>query len=89
MTNEQVERLLDIADRYVRVEEHKLRLTVDQLRVRNDHEERAVAAQEKLAEGQTVSISSANMTAKVEYKRDPGDAGANCNSDASVPQPGE
>lgn len=58
----QMERLLDIADRYVTVEETKLKLTVEQLKFRNEQDERVTKAQEKLAEGMIVtgSVSHSN-----------------------------
>lgn len=66
MTSEQIDSLLSIADRYVRVEEAKYQLTIAQLAIRNAHEERAVAAQEKAADGK-VTLTGATMSAKVEH----------------------
>jgi hypothetical protein len=55
MTNEQVDQLIALLGRYVYVEEQKLQLTIQQLRVRNAVEERSVKALEKQADGLKVS----------------------------------
>jgi hypothetical protein len=49
MDNTQTDRLLNLIERYVLVEEAKLRIGLDQLAVRNKLDERAVAAQEHTA----------------------------------------
>jgi len=48
-------RLLDLIERFVVIEERKLMLTIEQLKVRNMLETRAVAAQEQQAKGLRVS----------------------------------
>lgn len=55
MTSDQFDRLLGILDRYVTMEEQKFAIGVEQLSVRNAMDEKAVAAQEKMAEGVKIS----------------------------------
>lgn len=51
MDSHQVDRLIELLERYVRVEEAKLQLAYQQLAVRNKLEERTTLALEKQADG--------------------------------------
>ena len=55
MTSQQVDRMLILLERYVIVEEIKLQLAIDTLKIRNALEERTTTAVEKQAEGMKIT----------------------------------
>lgn len=51
MTNEQIDRALNLLERYVAVQETNSRIAIERCAERDARDERAVAAQEALSEG--------------------------------------